>query len=500
MTNVFKIAVIVPTYNLEKIINRTMDNLVRQYGIDDMEVVVIDDGSSDKTLSIVQGYEGKIKNLTIKSFSTPSGGASRARNIGIELSNSEYISFLDGDDYYGENALITAYQHMKNANANIGDLKVVSENRGQGISYPDNLVHYDLDVINDRQYRIMGPWKIYKSDLIKVNKITFDESIHVGEDRVFNVHAYIHSQNKIIALFDKDYYHLTGGEHEHVTDRLTNNSLNDIYDFFEAILELTSHSHDKVSDSWVYKFRMGFVDKTQANKWHYKILNNNKLSYQFRNKVFDEGKRILSKYLNNSDLDYLKEYFPKWSWFTETMMEHDFSFFNYVNKKMNYLASARNYGDSYIENTRLMTVFGQKKGQFMEANISHLDGIELSIQKFDLNSESVLNIAMIANSRLISEDFKVSFVLDDNEGGMISFNSGDNFSQKLLSKKDQIYFVKILLQNDDYKIMRNIKLEDFAFDFKEIFGQMNNYFDGEMKIHFYASGVNNIKVRIKEAK
>lgn len=167
---------------------------------------------------------------------------------------------------------------------------------------------------------------------------------------------------------------------------------------------------------------------------------------------------------------------------------------------MNYLASARNYGDSYIENTRLMTVFGQKKGQFMEANISHLDGIELSIQKFDLNSESVLNIAMIANSRLISEDFKVSFVLDDNEGGMISFNSGDNFSQKLLSKKDQIYFVKILLQNDDYKIMRNIKLEDFAFDFKEIFGQMNNYFDGEMKIHFYASGVNNIKVRIKEAK
>lgn len=131
MRTLFKVAVIVPTYNLEKIINRTMDNLVHQEGIDEMEVIVIDDGSSDKTLSIVRGYEGKIKNLTIKSFSTPSGGASRPRNMGIELSNSEYISFLDGDDYYGENALITAYQHMKDADANIGDLKVISENRGK---------------------------------------------------------------------------------------------------------------------------------------------------------------------------------------------------------------------------------------------------------------------------------------------------------------------------------------------------------------------------------
>lgn len=500
MRTLFKVAVIVPTYNLEKIINRTMDNLVHQEGIDEMEVIVIDDGSSDKTLSIVRGYEGKIKNLTIKSFSTPSGGASRPRNMGIELSNSEYISFLDGDDYYGENALITAYQHMKDADANIGDLKVISENRGQGISYPDDFVHYDLDIINDRQYRIMGPWKIYKSDLIKANKITFDENIHVGEDRVFNVHAYIHSQNKIIALFDKDYYHLTGGEHEHVTDRLANNSINDIYDFFEAILELTSHSHDKVNNSWLYKFRMGFVDKTQANKWHYKILNNEKLSYQFRNRIFDEGKRILNKYLNNSDLDYLQEYFPKWSWFTETMMKHDFSFFNYVNKKMNSLATARNYGDSYIVDAKLMTVFGKKKGQFMEANISHLDDIELRIQKFDFNSESALNIDMIAKSRLLSEDFEASFLLDDNEGGKIPFSSGTDFSKILLSKKDQIYFVKILLQKDNYKIMRNIKLEDFAFDFEEIFSQMNNYFDGKMKVHFYASGVNNLKVRIKEAK
>lgn len=500
MEHVFKVAVIVPTYNLENIINRTMDNLLHQSRIDEMEVLVIDDGSSDQTLSIVRTYKDKIKNLTIHSYATPSGGASRARNKGIELSKSEYIAFLDGDDYYGTNALISAYNHMKDADANIGDLKVISENRGKGITYPDDSVHYDFDIINDRQYRIMGPWKIYKSELIKSNKITFDEKIHVGEDRVFNVHAYIHSQNKIIALFDKDYYHLTGGEHEHVTDRLANNSIEDIYDFFEAILELTSRNHEKVDDSWIYKFKMGFVDKTQSNKWHYKILNNDRLTYLFRRQVFNEGKRILNKYLNDDDLEYLKKYFPKWSWFTELMMWHDFSFFNYVNKKINYLSTARNYDGSYIEGNKLMALLGQEKGQSILVNISELNGIELKIQRFDINDRNILNVDMNAKSRLISENFKSNIVLDDSEGGKILLGDGDDFSQTLLSKKDQIYFVKILLYKNEYKLMRNIKLDDFGFDFEEIFSQMNNCFDGKMMIHFYISGSNNLKARIKEIK
>jgi hypothetical protein len=291
---------------------------------------------------------------------------------------------------------------------------------------------------------------------------------------------------------------LTGGEHEHVTDRLTDNAIPDIYDFFEEILKLTSVSHQNVDDDWLYKFKMGFVDKTQANKWHYKIMTNLNLPYTFRSKVFYEGKRILNSYLTQNDLQFLKKFYPKWAWFTDLMMNHDFSFFNYVYEKIKYVSTIRNYNDSYISNGYLLSNFGKEKGQKININIGIWDSLIVRFNDLQINYKDELEFSLQAKSRLYSDDFSIKLMLKTPEGSVVNLDNHMDFSQILFSGEDEIYFVHVAIENNGYKLSRNVKKEDFIYDFEEIFHTINNIFDGKMRVHFYISGVNNLKVRIKK--
>lgn len=91
-----KISVIVPVYNVENTIGKCLDSIVNQT-LKDIEIIVVNDGSKDKSQDIIDEYAKKYSN--IKSYIKENGGLSDARNYGLEKASGDYICFVDSDDY-----------------------------------------------------------------------------------------------------------------------------------------------------------------------------------------------------------------------------------------------------------------------------------------------------------------------------------------------------------------------------------------------------------------
>lgn len=105
-----KISVIVPVYNVEPYISKCLASLINQ-DFEDFEIIIVDDGSQDMTLEICKEF--LFKNRRIKLFHQENKGVSAARNMGLSLSNAEYISFVDGDDYVDSSFLSSLYYAIK---------------------------------------------------------------------------------------------------------------------------------------------------------------------------------------------------------------------------------------------------------------------------------------------------------------------------------------------------------------------------------------------------
>ena len=99
-----KLSIIIPVYNAENYISRCLDSIYHQdISPGDYETILIDDGSTDCTATILAEYASKYPNIHI--IAQKNSGASAARNTGIKLAHGEFITFIDADDYIEQNYL-----------------------------------------------------------------------------------------------------------------------------------------------------------------------------------------------------------------------------------------------------------------------------------------------------------------------------------------------------------------------------------------------------------
>lgn len=111
-----KVSVIVPVYNVEAYLERCLNSLVNQT-LQDIEIIVVDDGSTDGSSDIIQTFVNKYGN--IRSFQKKNGGLSDARNYGVRQATGEYIGFVDSDDYVEENMYEILYYKAKSEQSQI---------------------------------------------------------------------------------------------------------------------------------------------------------------------------------------------------------------------------------------------------------------------------------------------------------------------------------------------------------------------------------------------
>lgn len=168
-----KISIIVPVYNVEKYLEKCLDSLVNQT-LNDIEIILINDGSTDKSQNIINTYVNEYPNL-IKCFIKENGGMSDARNLGLKNATSEYISFIDSDDYIEKDMLEKMYNKAKENNYDIVFCNV-------NIIYPDKtilkkseLVHTINKLnINNKKHLLLNCYpvvwnKIYRKDFLLNN-------------------------------------------------------------------------------------------------------------------------------------------------------------------------------------------------------------------------------------------------------------------------------------------------------------------------------------------
>ena len=111
------VSIIMPVYNDESVIEQALLSVVNQT-LSDMELICINDGSTDNTLDILNDYSEKYD--FIKVFTQENQGSGKARNYGMDLAEGEYIGYLDADDYFIDNdALERLYNTAVSNDANM---------------------------------------------------------------------------------------------------------------------------------------------------------------------------------------------------------------------------------------------------------------------------------------------------------------------------------------------------------------------------------------------
>lgn len=93
------ISVVIPLYNKEKSVRATLESVLAQT-YTDYEIVIVNDGSTDNSVAVIESIIPSFHHSSIRLFSKPNGGVSSARNFGVEKSRGEYVAFLDGDDLW----------------------------------------------------------------------------------------------------------------------------------------------------------------------------------------------------------------------------------------------------------------------------------------------------------------------------------------------------------------------------------------------------------------
>jgi len=181
-----KISVVIPVYNCSKYLRKCLDSVLNQT-LNDIEVICVDDGSTDDSLSILQYYELYDPRVIVICENNKGGGA--ARNIGMKMARGKYLSFLDADDFFELNMLEQAYINSETYDADITifqyrnyyDRKDIFSKVDRGISaieyIAENKVVSHVDIPNNLfSITNTAPWnKLFKYSFIVQNQIQFQE-------------------------------------------------------------------------------------------------------------------------------------------------------------------------------------------------------------------------------------------------------------------------------------------------------------------------------------
>ena len=113
-----KVSVIMAVFNAEKYLHQAIDSLISQT-LGDIEIILVDDGSSDGSLSILRDYEKSDSRIRVLQNTVDSDGAAAARNLGVSKAHGEYLSIVDSDDFFEPDMLKEAYERAKNEQADV---------------------------------------------------------------------------------------------------------------------------------------------------------------------------------------------------------------------------------------------------------------------------------------------------------------------------------------------------------------------------------------------
>ncbi len=186
-----KYSVIIPAYNAEKTLERCLNSLIVNRR-DDVELILINDGSTDQTEKICLCFAEQNKNVHY--FWKENGGVSSARNLGLDYAKGKYILFVDSDDFVKkeyfdvlDKALQSNVDFLLFGRIIYDGIDFIQQSVKTCFANSDDIVSNILSLALKRQLLNSPSNKVFKRQLIEKNKIRFNERLPIGEDKVFVV-------------------------------------------------------------------------------------------------------------------------------------------------------------------------------------------------------------------------------------------------------------------------------------------------------------------------
>lgn len=211
-----EITVIVPVYNAEKYLRQCLDSILSQKFVD-FELVLVDDGSMDGSGKICDEYAAEDGRIRV--FHRKNGGASSARNTGLDNATGKWIAFVDSDDYVNADYLSDLHSYVGQSDTDlvISSLEIFRDD-GKSSPYnfdslPKGTVSYDKsgypEFITEQHipYRGYSVSKLFRADIIEKSHLRFPEEISFCEDFCF-LFGYLDSMDgRVVCSSDSDYYY-----------------------------------------------------------------------------------------------------------------------------------------------------------------------------------------------------------------------------------------------------------------------------------------------------
>lgn len=280
------VSVIMPIYNTGKSAAKLTDFFLDIY--DNLEIILVDDGSSDDSYKIL---EEKTSNKKVKLFHKENGGASSARNYGIDKAAGEYIVFMDSDDEVRKDYLKKLVSGITKKDVDLvttgklyhrlatGQKKNLFTNEITPQRDGETFKNYILRLLNSdgRMYSVNN--KIFRADIIKNNHLKFDEKATFAEDTRFVLDYLNNIEGKIEFIYEPLYVYNFGTE----TSTVTSSSLvwenwESTYDFVknwvgEPITKEEAKSLKKLRARWKISHALAVARSTKKFSEKTKYLN-----------------------------------------------------------------------------------------------------------------------------------------------------------------------------------------------------------------------------------
>lgn len=299
-----KVSIIVPVYNAEKVLRRCLDSILNQ-SYKDFELIVINDGSKDKSIKIINEY--KEKDNRVKVIDNKNNGVSETRNIGIKASVGEYIQFIDSDDYIEpymiEETLIKIEENKADSiiTGLFLDIESNTEIKSSKQTFERKIEEGKKNIAIGVMERLNGTYinspvnKIYKRSIIVDNNIYMDKRIDLGEDLLFNLEYFKHC--KKVIFDDKCYYHYCMQVEDNLTFKYRSDKLELMYLIYCKCNEYFNTCN--IDNKMLMNLNNIFI------KWMYSCFidlhnKNCKLSFNEKLKYIQQSRDKYSKIIKNT--------------------------------------------------------------------------------------------------------------------------------------------------------------------------------------------------------